>query len=236
MRNLCLPLFCLFLFFSANAQKQVLIFHETQGYRHSSIENGIQAIQRLGNEMDFKTIVSNDSRFFLENDLEQIDLVIFLSTTGDIFDKEEELAFENYIEKGGNFFGIHAAADTEYDWPFYGRLVGAYFESHPEIQPAEIEVVMPEHMTVEHLPETWTRTDEWYNYKNIRPDLHVLLKLNEDSYKGGTNGEDHPIGWYQDLTGGGKAIYTGGGHTAESYSEPNFMKHVKASIAFALFH
>ncbi|MCP9199377.1 ThuA domain-containing protein [Gramella sp. GC03-9] len=235
MRIFCSLLFCLLFSLVTFAQKNVLVFHETKGYRHASIETGIQAIQQLGNEMDFKTTVSNDSRFFLENDLAQIDLIIFLSTTGDIFDKEEELVFENYIEKGGNFFGIHAAADTEYDWPFYGRLVGAYFESHPEIQPAEIEVVMPEHFTVEHLPETWKRTDEWYNYKNIRPDLHVLLKLNEESYKGGKNGEDHPIAWYQDLIGGGKAIYTGGGHTAESYSEPNFREHVKRCIDFALF-
>lgn len=236
MRFLIITICLLILSTTMSAQKKVLVFHETEGYRHKSIETGIQAIQQLGNENDFKTQISQDSRFFTENNLDSIDLIIFLNTTGDILNNDEQVAFQNYMDRGGNFFGIHAAADTEYEWDWYGKLVGAYFKGHPEIQPALINVVMRDNFMVDHLPEKWTRTDEWYNYYNIRPDLKVLMTLDEKTYKGGENGENHPIAWFQTYTGGGKSIYTGGGHTSESYSEPDFLEHLKRCINYALFH
>jgi len=216
-------------------QKQVLIFSETEGFRHNSIETGIQAIQQIGNQLNFKSITSQDSRFFTENDLSDIDLVIFLNTTGDILNMEEQTAFQNYMDNGGNFFGIHAAADTEYNWYWYGDLVGAYFKSHPEVQEATIKVKMPQHITVDHLQdEDWKRTDEWYNFKNIAKGLNVILSLNEESYQGGENGDDHPIAWFQNYHGGGVSIYTGGGHTSEAYTEPDFLEHLSRCIEFAL--
>ncbi|MDX1760692.1 MAG: ThuA domain-containing protein [Christiangramia sp.] len=216
------------------AQKQVLIFSETEGFVHNSIEAGTEALQQIGREEGFSTTVSRDSRYLIENGIDQFDLVIFLNTTGDIFNNEEQIVFQNYMDNGGNFFGIHSAADTEYDWPWYGDLVGAYFKGHPEVQQAEIMVKTPDHITVEHLPRNWERTDEWYNYKDINKGLNVLLTLNEDSYKGGENGDFHPIAWYQNYIAGGKAIYTGLGHTIESYSEPDFLEHLRRCIRFAI--
>ncbi|MGA8855316.1 MAG: ThuA domain-containing protein [Christiangramia sp.] len=234
MRFLFLLFIC-FAFFNISAQqKQVLIFSKTEGFRHNSIENGIQAIQRIGNEINFKSITSQDSRFFTENDLDKIDLVIFLNTTGDILNMEEQTSFQNYMDKGGNFFGIHSAADTEHDWNWYGDLVGAYFKGHPEVQEAIINVEMPQHMTVDHLPDDWKRTDEWYNYKDIGKGLNILLTLDESTYEGGENSDFHPIAWFQNYRGGGISIYTGGGHTTESYSEPDFLKHLSKCIEFAL--
>lgn len=216
-------------------EKQVLIFSKTEGFRHNSIETGIQAIQEIGDALNFKSITSQDSRFFTENDMSKINLVIFLNTTGDILNMEEQTAFQNYMDNGGNFFGIHAAADTEFNWNWYGDLVGAYFKGHPEIQEAVINVKMPQHPTVEHLRDnTWKRTDEWYNYKDIANGLNVLLSLDDTSYSGGENGDFHPIAWYQNYRGGGVSIYTGGGHTIESYSEPNFREHLRKCIEFAL--
>lgn len=216
------------------AQRNVLIFHETEDYRHASIENGIQAIQQMGEENNFKTLVSQDSNFLIENDLNSLDLIIFLNTEGDILDMEEQMAFQNYMDNGGNFFGIHAAADTEHDWSWYGDLVGAYFNGHPEIQEAELNIKMPQHMTVEHLPEPWKRVDEWYNYKEIARGLNILMTLDESTYEGGENGDFHPIAWFQNYRGGGKSVYTGLGHTSESYSEPNFLKHLSRCIEFAM--
>lgn len=232
MRTTILIIF-LSLCFIGRSQKQVLVFHETEGYRHASIEAGIQAIQELGNENDFKTQVSRDSRFFTENDLSEIDLIIFMNTTGDILDTDEEVAFQAYMDNGGNFFGIHAAADTEFDWAWYGKLVGAYFKGHPKVQTAVVNVLMPDHSTVNHLPEKWKREDEWYNYKDIKPDLKVLLSLDENSYEGGENGDHHPIAWFQNYIGGGISVYTGGGHTVESYSDPDFLEHLRRCIRFA---
>lgn len=129
--------------------------------------------------------------------------------------------------------GIHAAADTEFDWPWYGRLVGGYFVDHPEIQQAKIRLVDGDHPATAHLPELWTRTDEWYNYKDFNPNVHVLLNLEESSYKGGSNGENHPIAWYHEFEGG-RAFYTGLGHTEESYDEPAFRQHLLGGLQWCL--
>ncbi|HSI70642.1 MAG TPA: ThuA domain-containing protein [Gillisia sp.] len=214
--------------------KNVLIFYKTEGFWHESIPAGYQAIGDLGDDHGFDTDDTDDAKDFTKENLKKYDLVIFLNTTGDVLDAEQQEAFKDYIEKGGSFFGIHSAADTEYDWEWYGKLVGAYFENHPKVQEADIEVLMPEHPAVSHLPERWTRKDEWYNYKNINPDNKVLLNLDESTYEGGTNGEDHPIAWYRELEGGGISIYTGLGHTIQSYVEPAFLEHLLQSILFAI--
>ncbi|HKJ49175.1 MAG TPA: ThuA domain-containing protein [Christiangramia sp.] len=226
--------FSLLLSSSLTSQENVLVFCETDGFVHKSIDAGTQALQQIGREDGFKTTVSRDSRIFTENDLDQFDLIIFFQTTGDVLNSEEQMEFQNYMDNGGNFFGIHSAADTEYNWSWYGDLVGAYFDSHPKVQEAEIVVKMPDHITVEHLPRNWERTDEWYNYKGINKGLNVLLSLNEDSYEGGKNGDFHPIAWYQNYFGGGKSVYTGLGHTIESYSEPDFLEHLSRCIKFAM--
>ena len=215
-------------------QKEVLVFHKAEGFYHKSIPAGIQAIEELGEENGFEVTETKDSGVFSEENLKEYDLVIFLNTTGDVLDEAQQTSFENYMENGGNFLGIHSAADTEHDWEWYGHLTGAYFLDHPEIQEAEINVVAHEHPTVSHLPETWKRTDEWYNYKNIHPENKVLLTLDEKSYKGGKNGEVHPIAWFKKLKNGGISLYTGGGHIEESYVEPLFREHLRRNILFAM--
>jgi len=215
-------------------ENQVLVFHKTEGYHHQSIPTGISTIKTLGDENNFKVTATDDSSQFSENNLKKYQLVIFLSTTGNVLNDEQQKAFEDYINNGENFFGIHAASDTEYDWKWYGNLVGAYFLSHPQIQEAKVIVEKAKHPTVAHLPKIWSRTDEWYNLKDINPKINVLLSLDETSYEGGENGENHPSAWFRELEGGGKSIYTGGGHTEESYSEPDFRKHLLKCILFAM--
>ncbi|MGY5845882.1 ThuA domain-containing protein [Salegentibacter sp. HM20] len=215
-------------------EKKVLVFYETKGFWHESIPAAYSIIEDLGEENGFDIKTDGDSSDFNDEDLEEYALVIFLSTTGDVLNDEEQQAFERYIENGGSFFGIHGAADTEYDWPWYGELVGGYFDGHPEVQRAEVIIEMPEHPTVSHAPNPWSRVDEWYNYKNLNPNNKVLMRLDESTYEGGTNGENHPIAWYRELPGGGISIYTGGGHTIQSYMEPNFQEHILRCILFAL--
>ena len=138
-----------------------------------------------------------------------------------------------YIGRGGGWVGIHSAADTEYDWPFYGGLLGAYFKQHPAVQPAAIDVTDRAHPSTRHLPARWTRTDEWYDFRsNPRGSVHVLATLDESTYSGGTMGADHPIAWCHPFRGG-RAWYTAGGHTVESYSEPDFRRHVLGGILWA---
>lgn len=212
---------------------RVLVFSKTTGFRHASIANGIAAIQMLGDEGGFAVDASEDDRLFTDAGLRGYDVVVFLSTTGNILDADEKAAFQRYIEAGGGFVGIHSATDTEYDWPFYGDLVGAYFRSHPSIQQATINVVDPMHPSTLTLPAQWVRTDEWYNFRtNPRDRVHVLLQMDESTYSGGEMGVDHPIAWCHDFAGG-RAWYTALGHTEQSYTEPLFLDHLLGGLRTA---
>ena len=134
----------------------------------------------------------------------------------------QQAEIERYIRAGGGYVGVHSACDTEYDWPWYGQLVGAYFNHHPEIQTATVRSKIAAHPSTAGLPERWERTDEWYDFRTSpRGQVQVLLRLDEATYRGGGMGADHPIAWYHDVDGG-RAWYTAGGHTAESYREPLF--------------
>ncbi len=218
---------------AADPAYEVLVFSRTAGFRHSSIDDGIAALRALGTAHDFTVDASEDPQVFTTGNLARYEAVVFLSTTGDVLGDAQQTAFEQYIQEGGGYVGIHAAADTEYDWPFYEGLAGALFHSHPAIQSATVEVEDRAHDATAHLGTTWRRTDEWYNYRtNPRTTAHVLASLDESSYSGGNMPGDHPIAWCKDYRGG-RAFYTGGGHTDESYAEPAFRRHLLGGIRWA---
>ncbi|GAA2096051.1 hypothetical protein GCM10009801_65330 [Streptomyces albiaxialis] len=215
------------------AEPKVLVFSKTAGFRHDSIPDGIAAIQRLGAEHGFGVDATENAATFTPKKLAAYDAVVFLSTTGDVLNGKQQTAFERYIKKGGGYVGVHAAADTEYDWPWYGGLAGAYFDSHPHIQPATVKTEDHAHPATSHLGKTWERTDEWYNYRSSPRDrARVLASLDEGSYTGGNMGGDHPIAWCQNYKGG-RAFYTGGGHTKESFTEDAFVRHLLGGIRYA---
>jgi len=214
-------------------EKRVLVFSKTKGFRHKSIEAGKKALIKLGAEKGFRVDTTENAGYFVEDSLKNYSAVVFLNTTQDVLDHIQQAYFERYIQSGGGFVGIHAAADTEYDWPWYGKLVGAYFKSHPKVQEAVVKVSDAEHPTTKFLPREWRRTDEWYNYKNINPNINVVATLDESSYEGGENGDSHPTAWYHEFDGG-RAFYTGGGHTDEAYAEPEFIEHLAAGIKYAI--
>ncbi len=237
-----LPLLRLFLLLifctvqSAVAQTntfKILVFSKTEGYRHGSIENGILAIQQLGASNNFAVDTTENAALFTDANLQQYRAVVFLSTTGDILDPTQQAAFERFIQAGKGYVGIHAASDTEYDWPWYADLVGAYFAGHPHVQPASILVADRAHPSTVSLPARWVRSDEWYMFnRNPRGDVHVLATIDEETYDGGGMGFDHPILWCHDYDGG-RAWYTAGGHTEESFSEPLFLSHLLGGIQWA---
>jgi uncharacterized protein len=216
-----------------SATDHVLIFTKTEGFRHKSIEIGVQTIKELGIENNFEITQTEDSKIFSIENLKQYHLVIFLNTTGNVLNEDEEQAFKNYINKGGSFMGIHSATDTEYEWSWFGDLVGAYFLNHPKQSSATIKREVKRHKSTKHLPKTWSRYDEWYNFKSINKNIKVLLTLDESSYEGGTNGAYHPIAWYHEFDGG-RSFYTGLGHTIESYSEPEFRRHILGGVLYCL--
>jgi type 1 glutamine amidotransferase len=212
---------------------RVLVFTKTTGFRHGSIPSGISMMNRLATRACFTVDQTEDATQFNATNLARYEVVVFLCTTGDILNATQQTAFENYIRAGGGFVGIHSATDTEYDWPFYGELVGAYFRRHPAIQQASVNLVDADELATRHLPPVWVRTDEWYDFRtNPSPIVNVLLRVDESTYTGGGMGADHPIAWQREYQGG-RSFYTAGGHTNGTYSEPLFERHVLGGVLWA---
>lgn len=210
----------------------VLVFSKTTGWRHDSIEEGIEAVQKLGEKHYFSVTATENSEYFTDENLANYAVVLFLNTTETVFNDNQRESFQRYIRGGGGFAGVHSASDTEYDWPWYGELVGAYFDNHPQIQEAFIHVEDDSHPATKNLPDPWQKEDEWYNFGYLNDQVNVLLKLDTDSFEGSDHPGDHPIAWYHEYDGG-RAFYTGLGHTKESFSDSLFLDHLLGGILYA---
>ena len=237
---------------AAGAKFRALVFSKTAAFRHDSIPNGITAIQTLGQQNNWQVDATEDGTLFRDDVLSHYKVVIFLSTTGDVLTDDQQAAFQRFIEAGKGYVGIHSAADTEYTWPWYGRLVGAYFRDHPNGTPtATVQVEDTTDPSTAGLPARWTRVDEWYNFQTYdnpvvsggtgatpynprnNTDLHILLTTDTSTYTGAApTGADHPIAWCHRYDGG-RAWYTALGHTQASYTEALFLSHISAGIQIA---
>lgn len=214
-------------------QPGILIFSKTARYHHESIPDGIRAIQLLGNQNGFTVDTTTQTSFFTDEGLKKYAALVFLSPSGELFDSLQKCSLQRYIRAGGGFVGIHAASTIDKNFTWYGHLVGAVFVNHPEPQTGIIKVVDRVNPATSHLPEKWVWKDEWYNLRDIQPDLHILLVADESSYKGGTNGMNHPVAWYHTYDGG-RAFYTALGHFSAAYSNQQFLKHILAGIEYAI--
>lgn len=216
-----------------SGKPRILVFSKTAGFYHESIPAGNEAIRKLGEENGFVVDTTTNAAWFTEDSLKNYSAVVFLSTTGDVLDYRQEAAFERYIQAGGGFVGIHAASDTEYDWGWFGGLVGGYFEGHPHPQDASFQVLDTNHIATKGLPATFRYNDEWYNFKKLQPDNNVLITIDEKSYEGGKNGENHPMVWYREYDGG-RSFYTALGHSSESFQDPLHLKLIVGGIKYAI--
>jgi len=219
--------------FENETERNILVFSKTAGFRHSSIETGREALMAVAKEKGVSVTATENAALFTDENLELFDAVVFLNTTQTLFNDDQRAAFKRYIQNGGGFVGVHSATDTEYDWPWYNELVGAYFSNHPRIQTAILNVTDADHVSTGMLPDEFERNDEWYNYRDFNEDVNVLLTLDPESFEGSDHPDKHPIAWYHEFDGG-RSFYTGGGHTEESYSEELFMEHLWAGIEYAM--
>ncbi len=218
---------------SEDTPPRILVFSKTAAFRHTSIPTGMAALRQICRENGMLMDTTENADDFTAKNLCRYAAVVFLSTTGDVLNPTQEAEFERYIQAGGGFVGIHAAADTEYGWSWYGGLVGAYFVNHPAIQDARLFVEDHDHPATRHLGASWQRHDEWYNFRDVNPQVHVLLKIDETSYQGGAMGANHPMSWCHEYDGG-RAFYTALGHTEASYAEPEFRQHLLGGITYAI--
>ncbi len=234
---LLVVLLALFFIFKPFAgEKNILVFSKTEGFRHDSIADGHAAIKLLGSEHNINVDSTENALDFTDENLAKYDAVVFLSTTGDVLDASQQIALQRFIQSGGGFVGIHAASDTEYGWPWYGQLVGAYFDNHPAIQEARLMVSEVGDPSTSHLDSEWMHTDEWYNHRNMRNDLTVLVSIDETTYDVGkdlSEGDTHPVSWKQEFDGG-RMFYTNLGHRSETWQNEAFLTHLLKGIEWAM--
>ncbi|MBZ0099462.1 MAG: ThuA domain-containing protein, partial [Taibaiella sp.] len=197
---------------ATNSPARVVVLTETEGFAHESIAAGLTMFRQHETAWGIEVTEVDGSELLVQRDINAYDLLVLLNTTGDVFDAQEQVALQQYIKQGGAVLAIHGASDAEYDWPWYGQMLGGWFDGHPEIQEADCIMTDKTHPITAHLPATWHRTDEWYNFRRLAPDNQVLILLDENTYSGGTHGSFHPISWCREFDGG-RVFYTGMGHT-----------------------
>ncbi|MEU6770547.1 ThuA domain-containing protein [Streptomyces sp. NPDC046759] len=210
---------------------RLLLHTRTTDYRHDSIPDAVAAVRALGRF----AVEHTEDPAHLERPLDGYDAVVFLSTSGDVLTPAGRERLARYVDSGGGFAGVHAAACTEYGWPYYGELLGARFVGHPAHQPGRVVVEDPGHPATRGLPAVWDFTDEWYDFDaSPRGRARVLLSADEASYDGGGMGADHPLAWCREQgAGGGRVFYTALGHAAEAYRDPDFLAHLDGGLGRA---
>lgn len=215
-------------------QPQVLVFSKTAGFRHTSILAGKKAMLKIGAENNWKVDTTEDASVFTPANLEKYSSIVFLNTTGNALSNEQQTAMEAFVQQGGGFAGVHSATDTEYEWPWYNELVGAYFHSHPKQQAARYKVRDKKFPATSFLPDTLNVFEEMYNFKSFQQGkVNVILTIDEATYTGGNMGSNHPMAWYH-TNKGGKAFYTALGHRDELYTEDWFVRHLTEGVRWTL--
>ncbi|AUC23613.1 hypothetical protein BTO15_16590 [Polaribacter sejongensis] len=220
---------------SQNSNPNILVFSKTAAFRHKSIPAGVTLMTELGAKNNWNVSFSENSNDFTDENLKKYNVLVFLNTTGNIFNDLQQKVFKRYIEKGNGFVGIHAASDTEKEWGWYNEMVGATFKDHPKVQNASLMIdKSSNHPAVNHLKKEEVFKDEWYNFINpVAKYVNVLASLDESSYQGKRmHTKRHPITWFHNYDGG-RVFYTGLGHTNESYTDVRFIKMIEGGILWA---
>ena len=220
--------------FAQEKKHSILVFSKTEGgYRHASIAAGKTMFLQLGRQHNIIVDTTEDAAYFTREKLQQYSAIVFLSSRGNVLDSAQQEALKYYIHQGGGYAGIHAATTTEYEWPWYNQLAGAYFDGHPKPQEAVYHTINKDFPATHHLPDTFRRFDEIYNFRSIQDSLIYLITVDETSYTGGKMGAFHPISWYRNFEGG-RSFYLGLGHFDSDYSDPFFISIVWKGLQWAM--
>jgi type 1 glutamine amidotransferase len=217
---------------------EVLIFSHTTGYRHDSIPAGIAATERIAKRQGFSVRASEDPALFTSRGLRGVRAIVFLSSTTDPkapssewLTGERRAALQSFVRSGGGVLAVHAAADSHYGWPWYGRLIGGRFARHPEgTPPGTLTLADRSHPVTGGMPATIRRSDEWYEFADYDPTSRLLVTLDPASI-GEADVNPNPISWVRQVDGG-RVFYTAMGHTAESYSDPYVLRHLSNGLAW----
>ncbi len=212
------------------AADAILIYSGTTGYRHESIPAGIEAVAALAKQRGLSVVASEDPAIFSPASLKRFRAIVLLSCTTDPKKPESEwlvgdrrTALQQFVQDGGGILAIHAAADSHYFWPWYGKMIGGHFQRHPAGTPSgTVRSVAHGNPLLSGVPPTKTRSDEWYYFDDYDPTSQLLVVLDPASI-GEQDVNPNPMAWARHV-GRGRVFYTAMGHTTESYSDPYFLR------------
>ena len=125
-----------------NRQARVLVISQTKGFEHDSVPDAMAAIYRMGHESRlWDTTLRSDTELITKKDpktrnmktLDYFDALVFASTTGELeLSEDQKRDMLSFVKDDGKgFVGVHAALDTNYQWPEYGEMIGGWFDQHP---------------------------------------------------------------------------------------------------------
>lgn len=243
MKHLSLLLIVLTLGCESPRQKNLLIYTRNgEGFVHDNIEASVEALKKLAADNDYTVQVTDSPEFFITENLKGIDCIIFSNTNNEAFTSQPQRdAFQNYVQSGGGFVGIHSASGSERNWPWFWAMVGGKFVRHPELQEFEMKVIDDENPATNFLGESWYWEDEVYYLDQLNPDIHVLLAADLRTVEDETKDDFHrnrfgnytPIAWVHEFDGG-RQFYTALGHKQEYYADPTFLQHLLGGIKWVL--
>ena len=226
----------------AATKAKVLIYSGSTGFRHDSIPAGVEAMKAIATKLGYTFDATEDPEVFTTDKLAAYRAIVFVSSTTDAKKPESEWfagdrrdAFVAFLKAGNGVLALHAAADSHYAWPWYGQMVGGYFQMHPRGTPkGTLTVVNAKHPATAKLPKTITRNDEWYYYKDFNPLMQVLITVDPATIGDGQpDVNPNPVVWYHEF-GGGRVLYNGLGHTTESYSEPYILDLLSGGLKYVV--
>jgi type 1 glutamine amidotransferase len=180
-----------------------------------------------------------DLSAFTPGGLDSYDVVFFLNTTGHVFQGTDEAthqkALQDYMEQHhGGFVGTHSATDT-YDegWQWYQDFIGSIYNGHSGVVPGSARWktgVTHSILTTGMVPNPWSRTEEWYNFRRDVSSLPGFTVLLVGTEGGGTERES---AWVHEVSGGGRVFYSAFGHAIETWKEPAFITFLMTGIKWA---
>jgi type 1 glutamine amidotransferase len=211
---------------------RVLMVTATFGFRHDSITTAREVLASLAASTgEFTVTATEDLAQLTAATLQNYDVLFFALTSGELpLTADQKSAILNFVSDGKGFLGAHSATDTLYEWPDYGRLVGAYFKEHPWTETATVIVEDASHPATAGIGDRFAIQEEFYTFReNPRPVVRVLLRLDAASVR--ATG-DYPLAWSQSF-GSGRAYYNALGHFPSTWSDPRFQRQLRGAIRWA---
>ncbi len=200
-------LVCILAFANLKAQsfKAISFYTGREDQAHISfMHEAHRFFSKLGRENNFSYDSTNNWSNMNDEFLSRYNVVILLDTRPET--KENRIAFQKFIEKGGAYLGFHFAgfaltpSDFNQDWNWYHNTFlgsGSYVSNTWRPTSAILKVEAPGHPILKGFSGKFKSSpNEWYRWSNdltTNPDIQILLSIDPSSFPLGTGPKQHEI-------------------------------------------